>query len=826
MGKGAMNRGLFVGWLLTAAAQGLGFADPPAAAANQTQGAAGETSGERVGNYCDPKRIRFEGARTFKAETLRLGLEETSDFYDVSHPFAPLADYLAAIETRTRMGYQHGGFPEATVTVDRDEIATQIVVKVQEGPRYSCGPIRITGLKSIDPKLLARRLSTPAELGKKERSALVLETGENGQEKETTKSDDGAWENYLWTPGEPAHLSEVSLRTLGIMVSNVFWEFGYGRPRFAIRATPQPKTHLAELDVEVQDEGPRSIIDRLEVSGLQKNSRESLLKYLKLKPGMALSSNLISRVESKLWNAARFLHYEVGAGRPDERGRAVVKIQVLEYADAPPLDQEFSPAEKAMLRARQWWASPEPVRGGMIFKGGVSNWQGLSFALGVSVRKGLALALRDGSNGAAGSDWGMVLATNLVGLYPPEGRPELAIPDFHGRLTLRLALTGTTNPEQPFNLTFAASFDPTNDSPAAPCQFHLTMAPVALVSLAHKKGWTNHVEGGKWVASSADCRVEVDERTGRFGVRGGPGTNGFVYRWDFAPKAFEETEARLLTGLTHQTNRYDAAKPLGSFAAFAVEELLRSRLLQDRVLTDLTGESRIHAAKVTSALLSKVAVSPLDRLMQGQDQSPDEETFVVPEVRSLTRTGKADILAQVGRWVLRIGEKGFPVGSWPWTLVREGTFLVQGRGRYSAEALQQIYESDDTGPLGYLATAELLHRLGAPTAKLFAARGLAELSETAFARDAKLLFNEDTLVGQSLISLAETLRDMGDADLEYLASLMPPARAELIRQSVALMRAAKGRPTDEVLAPALGAYWRSELRIEVAAALGSLAHEN
>jgi hypothetical protein len=817
-----MFKSVFVGLVATVAACGLGLAEPQSTGNDKTR----DTSGERVGKYCDPERIRFEGAKTFSAEALRSGLERTFDFREISHPFAPLADYLAAIETRTRIGYQHGGFPEAMVAVDRDESSTQIVVKVQEGPRYFCGSVKVTGLRSLSPKLMVRRLSSPAEQGRKKQPALVMEREDKAAENGQPNSDKDAWDPYLWTPGDPAHLSAASLSTLGIMVSNVFWESGFARPRFAIRATPQQKTHLAELAVDVQDEGPRAFIDRIEISGLRKNSRESLLRYLKLKPGLPLTSNLISQVELKLWNAARFLHSEVEPGTPDERGRSVVKISVREYADAPALDQDFSPVEKAMLRARQWWASPDAIRGDLAFKGSVSNLQAMSFALAVSAQQGMALAARNGSNAAAGGNWGMVLATNRVGLYPPEARPELAVPDFDGRLTLRLSMTGTTNPEQPFHLAFAAGFNSTDDSQTPPCQLHLTLAPVALVGLAHKQGWTNHREGRKWVASSADCTVEVDDRSGRFSVRGGPGTNGFAYQLGFANHAFEETQARLLAGSVHGTNRYDSAKPLGSFAGFAIEELLRSRLLQDRILTNLAGENRIHAAKVTSALFSKVALAPLDRLiLQQADSSHDEETFVIPEVRTPTGTVNSEVMAQVASWLLRFSDKVFPVDTWPWTLWRETTFLVQGRSRYSSQALQQIYESDETGPLGYLAAAELLHRLHLPQAALFATRGLGELSATAFERDAKLLFNEDTLVGQSFINLAATLRDMDDADLDYLASLMPPPRAGLIRQSVALMRAAKGRPTYETLAPALGAYWQVELKEQVAAALKSLAHE-
>jgi hypothetical protein len=545
-----MFRRVFVVLIATVAMYTLGFAEPTPAANDKAR----DNSGERVGKYCNPERIHFEGNKIFSAEALRSGLAATFDFREVSHPYAPLADYLAAIQTRIRTGYQHGGFPEAAVAVDRDEVSTQIVVKVQEGPRYLCGPVKVKGLKSIDPKLMVRSLSLPAEQGRQKPSALVIESGDNEEENRQQNSNKDSWDTYLWTPGKPAHLSEASLWTLGIMVSNVFWEFGFANPRFTIRATRQEKTHLADLAVDVQDEGPHAFIDRIEVSGLKKNTRESLLKYLKLKPGQPLTSNLISQVETKLWNAARFLHYEVAVETPDSQGRAVLTIRVLEYEEAPPLDKEFSPVEKAMLRTREWWAKPEAVRGEMVCEGSIPDWQGMTFALGISAKKGMALSARNGSNAAAGDDWGMLMATNLVGFYPPEGRPELVIPDIHGGLTLRLSLTGTTN-EQPFSLSFAAGFNSTNDALAPPCQLHLTLAPVALVGLAHNRGGTNHFEAGKWVASTAGRSVEVDDRTGQFSVHAETSSNGVAYQLAFATNAFEELHARLLAARDHGTNR-------------------------------------------------------------------------------------------------------------------------------------------------------------------------------------------------------------------------------------------------------------------------------
>ena len=66
-----------------------------------------------------------------------------------------------------------------------------------------------------------------------------------------------------------------------------------------------------------------------------------------LKPGMELSSQLVARIEDRLWRAARFLSYKVSLGSPDAGGRVPLQIELAEYDEAPPLEQAFSPTEQA-----------------------------------------------------------------------------------------------------------------------------------------------------------------------------------------------------------------------------------------------------------------------------------------------------------------------------------------------------------------------------------------------------------------------------------------------------------------------------------------------
>src|SRR5207253_8111227 len=109
------------------------------------------------------------------------------------------------------------------------------------------------------------------------------------------------------------------------------------------------------------------VIERIEVSGNRKNSRDSILRYLQLKPGMALTSDLAPNISDRLWQAARFLTNYASVGLPDQQGRVALKIELVEYGPAPSLDQEFTRQEKAQLRMRQWWAKLDQIKEDLVF---------------------------------------------------------------------------------------------------------------------------------------------------------------------------------------------------------------------------------------------------------------------------------------------------------------------------------------------------------------------------------------------------------------------------------------------------------------------------
>ncbi len=136
---------------------------PKAAAAEKEQWAMVELLTPRVGDLYDLERIQFEGAKTFTPRALRDGLKMTRDFYEISHPLAPQEPYVEAIQRRLLLGYQHHGFPEARIEARADARGGRVVVAVEEGPRYVCGGIKVSGAREVPATVIIERLtSSPA----------------------------------------------------------------------------------------------------------------------------------------------------------------------------------------------------------------------------------------------------------------------------------------------------------------------------------------------------------------------------------------------------------------------------------------------------------------------------------------------------------------------------------------------------------------------------------------------------------------------------------------------------------------------------------------
>ena len=129
------------------------------------------------------------------------------------------------------------------------------------------------------------------------------------------------------------------------------------------------------------------------------------------------------------------------------------------------------------------------------------------------------------------------------------------------------------------------------------------------------------------------------------------------------------------------------------------------------------------------------------------------------------------------------GNACFPPDSWPWTLARESSLTVIGKGQYTIGELQKICASDSSGPVCFLTASGLLRYVNAPASRFLAARGLEKLSLADFRKDYRLLLDDHCTVARTVERMAVAFRAMSDQEVERAAKLYAGAGGQVFSGS-------------------------------------------
>jgi outer membrane protein assembly factor BamA len=286
----------------------------------------------RVGDVGAPARLSIEGVRTFTEGDIRRALRSDLDYLVASHSEATLAEGLAALEDRVRAGCRDCGFREVAVRARFDVSAGRIVAKVTEGPRFRCGALQVTGLKSIPVADFTRRFA----------------------EKLTPASDQTTPAPGTWKSAAPVSFTPDSLASYSAAASNTFAALGRFAATFKVEIQPQPASSDAALAVIVADEGPAAVLRDIEVVGNKQNRRDAVIGFLGLSKGMEVTQDLIDEKARALTQIARFADSSITPTTLGPDGRVSLHIEVVENGRLPPLEQTLSREERTLLRLREW----------------------------------------------------------------------------------------------------------------------------------------------------------------------------------------------------------------------------------------------------------------------------------------------------------------------------------------------------------------------------------------------------------------------------------------------------------------------------------------
>src|SRR5207249_3236645 len=92
----------------------------------------------------------------------------------------------------------------------------------------------------------------------------------------------------FWQQKAPAPLDYLAQQQLQALIHKALEELDYYEPKVNIRMAPDPLRKVVDLKVEIANEGIKGTIVEINVTGLRTNTRQQVLDFLNLKPGIEL----------------------------------------------------------------------------------------------------------------------------------------------------------------------------------------------------------------------------------------------------------------------------------------------------------------------------------------------------------------------------------------------------------------------------------------------------------------------------------------------------------------------------------------------------------
>ena len=764
-----------------------------------------------VGDYGHKSALLIEGNHTFTKEQILSGMKLHLDYHLAAHPAALLADYTAWLERKITLGYQRDGFPLVTVKAAADADAHRVLVQLNEGPRYRCGDILLSGMQSMTNELVRQKI------------ADVIGGSESATGSQTNL------DSVNWLRDHPSPLDEFSRESLKQRVQEALAALNYYQPTVSVRIVPDPVRKLADLNIEIADEGIKGAIAEIEVSGLYTNTRPQLLDYLKLKPGMEVNAKLIAATTNQLWSSARFFRHDVSLSPLPGPGQFKLKLDLEEVREAPPLNQEFSPKEKALLKFRDWLAGWETRSEAFVLSVQLTNASLQGRADLIFSPKGMALAVRDmSSNRLAKLQYAIVASKELLGLYSVWRQSKFTMPRTRdGGSVLLKVRPGSPKSYGLGDVSFMVNM---NLPQSQPFRLEMELQPAVFLSMAH---WMDSsLKDGVLTLSQnneeGQQEIRIDAATGRL-LQASASSNersAFALQLHLEEGLLDGLLKEIATVTADHPNRYVTNRGFSSWASFLLSDVMKPPLLEmyfDGDDDDTSPErSSTNSAAVPSQIKTRLALArellgqqdvgdildPLSRILGPKTNKDDETDFVVPRANSPTDSPTGP-LAEVCKVVLNVADDLLPHDTWPWVLLRESAFTMAGQNNYTKAELEKLQKSDDVGPVGCLATAYLVGRINPKLARTFAERGLARLNLDEFRKDYRLLLRTNYIVGDLASKALGLLNGGNEAKLAPLLAGLAPDEAAFLRQLMRLLAAGKGQgqPPSEVMWPAFEQHW-------------------
>ncbi len=330
---GCIPLAIAVGWLL-----------PPAAFAGDVRP---PTEAPLVAAWSDPDRLAISGAKAFTRDEILFGLAADIDVQLAASRQSSSAEYMCALQDRIQAGYEHAGFGNVRVNCNADADSDKILVRIDEGPRYLCGDIRVYGAIRVPVDELARRLRQPAPPLSANIGSYDVVDGRTVPRWVDSDGNDVKLDDPMWSNGKPAAFDRGAVQHYRARIARSLDDLGFPAAKFKIELERDPTARLITLAIFLSGEGPEPLVADIVVVGNHVSSDSVICDYLGIRPGIAYSGDAAARWSERLWHSGRFLRSKISAAaRGDDVRGLRLSIDVVEFKKRRRWTNPFRPRRR------------------------------------------------------------------------------------------------------------------------------------------------------------------------------------------------------------------------------------------------------------------------------------------------------------------------------------------------------------------------------------------------------------------------------------------------------------------------------------------------
>lgn len=775
---------------------------------------------QTVRELTDPDAIVFRGAQAYTPRQIAQGLRHDEELRRAAVSTNRMADFLDLLQKHVLAGYLDAGFSKATVSVAFDDSEeSQIIVEIEEGPQFTDGEIRITGVPDEIAQCLRQRLihgsrhsateDTPGLTDARPDFVRLQGGGDSAEAKEKE-------ETPLWKPGHAADLGTQRTEQIRQRIQAALADAGYPSARFRVH-TEFHQT-AAHLTLDVYDRGVQSVVSEIYVAGNQRDTDEEVIRYVGLEIGESWTAQCKRKILGRLWESASFCDYGVTADIV--AGRARVSMHVAEYPDAPTLVAGPSREDAAILKLCDWFSRGEGRERDLVMQYANDLSEG---SLIVSSHEGAILELARGATEASRQHdrHGIVFTRSGVQMYAAKQQVRFSWANTCAEIMPEIDLSAPHDPGSSAANRLLVSFSvrPTGRTGPPPAMsVTLNAPPLFFRSIARDKLAHTEWHGDELTISNSDSTLRVDARTGELlefvRLHDGKVPSRITVRP--VANAYRQRVALLETDSRDWRVFPDPARNLSSTVEFLCLFLSGLQEAPPDSIEEAAAveqQRRLEILSLVGRLAELGLLTPLESFWANPNAS-SEKQFYVPQGNVRVPKDWKEYLAQELREYSGVL---FAADAWPAVAWQQGCSMWGGVDDTSRAAIPEICRAGNYGPLACYVLALML----APEplmAEDVAAVGLQRLDRESFLQDCTAFFAENHVGGETARKCCKVLTDLTPREVELIESYLGSSGV-LARCADALKRHATD---DDPALAAAGELWDRWLRGQLEAKLQAI----